>query len=112
MEKMFHFSERDHREVVVQVDMAGTGDDQQLFVVARQFLECIFAEIAGVRLFSVDHEHGTANFVAVGEQGHVDERKGRGLVPSSVGVERTFVIAAPGLIVVVIVFYKSGGFVW
>lgn len=58
--------ERDLVEVVVEVHMAGTGDDEELLVVAGELLEGVFAEVAGMGLFAVDEEDGAADFTGVG----------------------------------------------
>ena len=86
--------------------MACTGDNHQFLVLAFQLLECVFAEIAGVGFFPVDEEHGVAYLVAIRENRHVDERERGGLVPTAVGIERTFVIAATGLVIGIIVFHE------
>lgn len=68
---MFHIEchdlvERDLVEVVVEVHMAGAGDDEEFLVVASELLEGVFAEVAGMGLFAVDEEDGAADFTGVG----------------------------------------------
>lgn len=43
--------------------MACAENNHQFFVVTHQFLERIFTKIAGVRLFAVNDESGTFDFV-------------------------------------------------
>ena len=83
--------------------MVGPGDNQQLFVVAFQLLERVFAEVAGVRLFAVDDKHGILDFIRTAHQWEVDERDGFRRIPSLVGVERTFVITVRSLVVGMVV---------
>lgn len=43
--ELFDFVEGNHVHPVVQVHMAGTGDNEQFLVVALELLESIFAEV-------------------------------------------------------------------
>lgn len=57
------------------------GDDEQLLIVGVGIVlhhvgKSILAEIAGVGLVPVDHQHGAADLVAVAQDGHVEERQG------------------------------------
>ena len=66
VEELFDPIERNHLQIVVQIDVVGARDDQQLFVVAGQPFESVFAEIPRVGFRPMDHQNGTANFVDVG----------------------------------------------
>ena len=57
-------------------------------------------------LFAVDEKDGTADFVAVGEDRHIDERQGGSLVPAVVGVERARMIATRSFVVGVVVLHE------
>ena len=57
---------------------------------------------------AVNEKDGTADFVGVGEDGKVDQRECRRLVPAAVGVERTLVVAARRLVVGVVVLDELG----
>lgn len=104
----FYLVERYFVEIVVEVGMVGSGDDEELFVVSLEFLEGVFAEIAGVGLLSMYEEYGVAYLVAVREYGHVDEGQRGGLVPPVVGVERPFVVSPGCLVIGVVVFDELG----
>ena len=88
--------------------MVGPGDNQQLFVVAFQLLERVFAEVAGVRLFAVADEYGGADLVRVAEDGLVEEGHRAHDVPAAVGVERAGMIASFRLVVGMIVLDVEG----
>ena len=64
-EKCFQFVERNDIGTVVQVRMVCTGNDHQFLVVAFQLFERVFAEIAGMGLFSMNEKYGAADFVDV-----------------------------------------------
>jgi len=53
--------------------MVGSGNNQQFLVTPRQPLVGILTEIAGMSFFSMNHQHGTADFANIGEQRHIDE---------------------------------------
>lgn len=58
--------------------------DKEFFVIAFEFLESILAEIAGVRFLAMNYKHGTADLIAVLQNGHIQKRQcGRG-IPSVV----------------------------
>ena len=52
-EESLNLVERDNVQLVIQVGMAGTGDDAQLLIVAGELFIDTLAEITGVRLFSM-----------------------------------------------------------
>ena len=86
-EKCFQFVERNDIGTVVQVRMVCSGNAHQFLVVALQLFERVFAEIAGMGLFSMNEKYGAADFVDVSQNRHVHERKRRCPVPSVVGIE-------------------------
>ena len=45
-EEAFDAVERNHLQVVIQIDVASPGDDQQLLVVATEQFEGVLAEVA------------------------------------------------------------------
>ena len=53
--------------------MVGSGYNQQFLVTTRQPFVGILAEIAGMSFFSMNHQHGTADFADIGEQRYIDE---------------------------------------
>ena len=108
-EEPFYPVERNLLQVVIQVRMHGAGHDEQLLVVALQFLVDGLAEVAGVGLLAVDEEDGAADFRGIGQDGLVDERERGRHVPSAVGAEGAFVVAARGLVEGVIVLHKLRG---
>ena len=57
--------ERYFVEVVVEVGVIGAGDNQQLLVVAVQFLVGVLAEVARMGFLPVDEQHGIAYFACV-----------------------------------------------
>ena len=67
--------------------MHRTGNEHQLFVVALEELECVAAQLAGVRLVAVDHQHCAVDLAGICEQAHVHQRSARGSRPTVVGVE-------------------------
>ena len=83
LEEMRNLVKRNHIQLVVQVDVIGSRNNQQLLVVALQLLEGIFTEIARMGFLSVNHEHGAADFPAVRQEGHIDERERGGGIPVS-----------------------------
>ena len=90
-EEPFYLVERNLLQVVIQVRMDG------------------LAEVAGVGLLAVDEEDGAADFRGIGQDGLVDERERGRHVPSAVGAEGAFVVAARGLVEGVIVLHKLRG---
>ena len=103
--------EGNHLEVVIQVRMDRPGDEEQFLVLPFQLRESILAEVARMRLLTVDNQDRVANLGAIREYRHIHERKRGGLVPSPVGVERTLVVAPLRLIVSVVVLDKPRGIV-
>ena len=71
MEEAVDFVKGDDVHLIVQVGMGCAGDDHQLFVVALQFFESVFAEITGVRLLTVDDQYGVADFTGVAQLRHI-----------------------------------------
>ena len=58
-EELFHSVKGNLVRLVIQVGMCGSGNNQQLLVVALQQLERILAHIAAVGLLAMNNEHGT-----------------------------------------------------
>ena len=67
---------------VVEVAMRRAGDDHELLVVAIEHFERRLAEVAAVRLFTVNHKNGTFDLASVGEELCVEEREEARLVPA------------------------------
>ena len=86
--------------------MVCAGDNEQFLVIAGQLAVHCFAEIAGVRLFPVYQQHGRADFVAVLQDRHIQERQRGGHIPTAVGVQAAGMVASRSLIVGIIVLYK------
>lgn len=61
--------ERYRIRIVVQIDMVGSGDNQQFLVVSGQPLVRILAEISGVSLLAVNQQHGAADLPDIGRIG-------------------------------------------
>lgn len=75
IEESFQLLERDDVHLIVKIGVVGTGDDEQLLVVAGELAVSRLTEIAGVRFFSVYQQHGGANLAAVLQDRHIQERK-------------------------------------
>ena len=89
---------------VIQVGVDRIRNNDQFLILAIEKFESIPAQVAGVSLLAVGHEHSTVDLTCVGEQSCVHER-GLGIYcPAVVGIERTGMVAALSLVVVVIVF--------
>lgn len=58
IEESFQLLERDDVHLIVKIGVVGTGDDEQLLVVAGELAVSRLTEIAGVRFFSVYQQHG------------------------------------------------------
>ena len=87
--------------------MDRAGNDHQFFIVTFQKLEGITAQIAGMGLVAMDHQHGAVNLIRVGEQAHIHEG---GLCidsPAIIGIERTGMITAFRLVIVIVIFYEE-----
>ncbi len=125
LEEIVQFFEGDFFQVVVEVHVGGSGDDEEFLVadglapvlggvefcgdvrlLAGHLFECAFAEVAAVGLFAVDDEHGVTDFVGVREELGVHERGACGGGPALVAVEGALVIAARGLVVGVVILDK------
>ena len=87
IEESFQLLERDDVHLIVKIGVVGTGDDEQLLVVAGELAVSRLTEIAGVRFFSVYQQHGGANLAAVLQDWHIQEGKRRCHVPAVVGVQ-------------------------
>lgn len=74
MEEAFNLVKGNDVHLIIQVGMGCAGDDHQLFVVALQFFESVFAEVTGVRLLTVDNQYGVADLAGVTQLGHIHER--------------------------------------
>lgn len=74
-EKRLHGIEGNDVRPVVQVRMAGAGNDHELLVLSPELFEGVFAEVAGMRLFPMDEQHRAADFSRVAQQGHIHEGK-------------------------------------
>ena len=94
--------------IVVEVNMGGSGDDHQFLVAASKEAIGILAEIAAVGLLTVDEQNRILDFTRPGKQGLVQEALAADDVPAVVGVAAALVIAARGLIVGMIVLDEPG----
>ena len=110
--KCFDAVERDDVHSVVEIGVHSAGDEQQLLVAALQPGKGVAAEVARVRLVAVDDEHGAADLIGVGEQLRVEQRQRGRDVPAVGGVERARVVAARGLVVVVVVLDEKRRVIW
>lgn len=106
IEESFQLLERDDVHLIVKIGVVGTGDDEQLLVVAGELAVSRLTEIAGVRLFSVYQQHGGADLAAVLQDRHIQERQRRRHIPAAVRVQATGVIATWRFVVNVIVLHK------
>ena len=108
-EERFNFVERNLLKVIVKVCMHSVWHDEQFLVVSFQLFEHIFAEVAGMGVLAMDEEHSRADLVSIRQNGLVDERERGCHVPSVVGAEGAFVVAARGLVEGVIVLHELRG---
>lgn len=74
--------------------MARAGDDHQFLVVALEFFECVFAEIAGMGFFAVNNQHRVTDFVTLRQNRHIQKRESGGRISSLVGVEGAGMVVA------------------
>ena len=81
--------------------MNSSRNNQQLLIIALELFESILAEIERMRLFTMNHEHGTANLIAVSENRHRHKGHRRGRVPACIGIDRTHMIAALRLVIII-----------
>ena len=72
-EKCLYVVERYNFNVIVQIGVYGIGNYHKFFVVALQFGESVFAEIAGMCLFAMNYKHGASDLVRVAQNGHVQK---------------------------------------
>ena len=86
--------------------MYGTGNNHQFFIVAFQLLESILTKIAGVSFFSMNEQHGTADFIGIRKDRCVEKCKIGGFVPAQTGVDGTGIITSFGLVIIVIILYE------
>ena len=91
-----------HVPVLRRVKLCGDLD-----FLAGHLFESTFAEVAAVGLFTVNHEDCAFDFVGISEQLRVQQRGSCGLYPAGVAIERTLVVAAGSLIIVVVVLHKE-----
>ena len=68
-----HFVPGDDIHPVVQIHMAGVGNNHQFLIVSREFFEGIFAEIAGMGFFSMDKKYRIADFSLILQERHGHE---------------------------------------
>ena len=125
LEEFVQLFEGDFFQVVVEVHVGGSWDNEEFLVadglapvlggvefcgdldlLAGHLFECAFAEVAAVGLFAVDDEHRVTDFVGVCEEFRVQERGACGGGPALVAVEGTLVVAARGLVVGVVILDK------
>ena len=72
---MLQFVKRDDVRPVIQIRMYGSGNNQQFLIIALQFLECIFTEITGMGFFSMNEQHGAADFIGIRKNRSIDKSK-------------------------------------
>lgn len=99
---------------VIQVGVHSIRDDQQFLVVrVRVVLDHggvgVAAEIAGMGLLTVHHQHRAADLVDVPQNRLVQERHASDHVPSAIGVQGTGMVAAWGLVIVVVILDEERG---
>ena len=104
--KCVELFKRNDVHLIVKVSVVCTGDNEQFLVIAGQLAVRCFAEIAGVRLFPVYQQHGRADFAAVLQDRHIQERQRGGHIPTAVRVQATGVIATWRFVVGVLVLHK------
>ena len=80
--------------------MARTGNDHQFLVVSFQFAEGLLGGRKRIGLFPMYDKHGGTDLVCMVEQGECEERQVGYLLPASVGVHRTGMEAARGLVII------------
>jgi len=57
--------------LIIKIRVIGTRDNHQLLIVSLKRFVGIFAEIAGVCLFTVNEQHGASNFRSIGQNRHI-----------------------------------------
>ena len=57
------FLHRNIFHVVVEIRVIGSRNNHERLIVAREFLESVFAEIQRVRFFAVDHQYRIFDFI-------------------------------------------------
>ena len=67
--------------------MDRAGDDQQFLVVTLEQRECFPAQIAGMRLIAVDHQHRAVDLSGVGEKSGIHQGSLRIDRPSIRGIQ-------------------------
>lgn len=93
---------------VVEIGVDSVGDDEELLIlwhrIAVHHLGVgVLAEIAGMCFFAVHDENGGADLVRVGEDWLVQERDAASGGPAIVGIQRACVVAAVGLVIIVVI---------
>ena len=112
-EEIHHFIEGNYIHFVAQVGVYCSWDNQK-FLIFRIRIALhhsglgIPAEVAGVSFPAMNHQYCRADLVAVPEDGLVHKRHDAGYIPAAIGVQRTGVIAALCLVVVMVIFYIEG----
>ena len=106
LKERFQLFKRNNVHLIVKVSVICTGDNEQFLIIAGQLAVRCFAEIAGVRLFSVYQQHVRADFAAVLQDWHIQERQRRRHIPATVGVQAAGMVASGRLIVGVIIPYR------
>ena len=71
---MLNLVEGDDILSVIQVGVNCIRNNDQFLVFTVQELESIPAQVAGMRLLAVDHEHSTVDLTGIGEQPCIHER--------------------------------------
>lgn len=82
--KLLYPIERNHLQVVVQIRMDGSRDNQQLLVAAGEFFINGLAEIARMGLLPMDEQHRTADFTGIRKDWHVNHREDSGSIETFV----------------------------
>ena len=86
--------------------MYGIGNNHQFFIIAFQLLESILTKIAGVSFFSMNEQHGTADFIGIRKDRCVEKCKIGGFVPAQTGVDGTRMITSFGLVIIIIILHE------
>ena len=69
----------------------------------------VLREVAGVGLVAMDQQHGAADLATVREDGLVQEGLATRHVPAAIRVQRTGMVAAGSLVVVIVVLHEERG---
>lgn len=79
--------EGDDALLVVEIRVAGTGNDAQLFVLALQGFEGILTKVAAVSFLPMEEQHRAAYLTAACKKRRVQKGEGGGDSPAAVGVQ-------------------------